>query len=734
MKLLPLLFACLASSNLLAAAQAPNILFAIADDWGLHAGAYGTEWIETPNFDRVAEQGLLFSRAYTPNAKCAPSRACILTGRNSWQLKAAANHWCFFPPEFKTWCEVLVEHGWRVGHTQKGWAPGIALDENGQPRQLTGKAWNRHHTKPPTKGISNNDYAANFEDFLDAAPEGEPWAFWYGAGEPHRDYEFGSSIKQGRKPSEIDHVPSYWPDNETVRTDMLDYALEVEHFDTHLGRMLATLEKRGQLENTLVIVTSDHGMPFPRAKGQAYDDSNHVPFAIMWPKGIDEPGRNVDGYVSFVDLAPTLLKLAGLRHQDTGMAEFALPGATLDYWFSDPAARPDPAWRRQFVLIGKERHDIGRPHDWGYPIRGIVKDDQLYLRNYESERWPAGNPETGYLNSDGGATKTEVLEARRKDPDNPHWQHCFAKRLKQELYDLNKDPHCLNNIIEAVRAENPSLLTKLEQLLESELKQEGDPRSLGDGHVFDEYVYADERRRGFYERYTKGEQIETRWVNQSDFENELEAPTDCAPPKLTTKSSKARADKKRTVLALGDSITAGSNGPTYRQFLAPELAKHGLSFIGPRQDAHSAHAGFGGRNSSFLLDKIHDIYKKYPADFVLLHTGHNHFAKNQPVPQILKDTEAIVRALHDINPKIVVLIAKVIPAGKLPKYSYIHELNDALPSLVTRLKQSGLPVILVDHARDFDWRTDTLADKVHPNLEGAHKMALRWLEALRPML
>lgn len=113
----------------------------------------------------------------------------------------------------------------------------------------------------------------------------------------------------------------------------------------------------------------------------------------------------------------------------------------------------------------------------------------------------------------------------------------------------------------------------------------------------------------------------------------------------------AEKSKPVAALALGDSITAGGKGfPTYRQFLAPELAKHGISFIGPREDVYSAHAGYGGRSSSFLYEKIDEIYGKYPADFVLLHSGHNHFAKNQPVPLILKNTEGIVRAIHRMNP------------------------------------------------------------------------------------
>jgi arylsulfatase A-like enzyme len=158
----------------------PNILFAIADDWSPHAGAYGTKWVKTPAFDRIAREGLVFDRAYTPNAKCAPSRACLLTGRNSWQLKEAANHICYFPSEFKGWGEVLAEKGWNVGYTQKGWGPGSAADADGKARLMTGQAFNQKRATPPTPEISEIDYAANFTAFLDQAKGDNPWCFWYG--------------------------------------------------------------------------------------------------------------------------------------------------------------------------------------------------------------------------------------------------------------------------------------------------------------------------------------------------------------------------------------------------------------------------------------------------------------------------------------------------------------------------------------------------------------------------
>ena len=151
-------------------AKRPNILFAIADDWGYgHASAYGSHFVKTPAFDRVARDGVLFTHAFTPNAKCAPSRAIILTGRNSWQLEEAANHIPYFPAKFKTWAEALRDNGYFTGLTAKGWAPGVANDANGKPREMAGKPFNQRKLKPLTTGIENNDYAANFEDFLNAA-------------------------------------------------------------------------------------------------------------------------------------------------------------------------------------------------------------------------------------------------------------------------------------------------------------------------------------------------------------------------------------------------------------------------------------------------------------------------------------------------------------------------------------------------------------------------------------
>jgi arylsulfatase A-like enzyme len=501
-------------ASAMAAQQRPNILFAIADDWGRHAGAYGTTWIRTPGFDRVARQGILFTHAFTPNAKCAPSRAILLTGRHSWQLEEAANHMAYFPARFKSFPEALTEHGYFVGMTGKGWGPGVAQDAQGRLRQIAGRPFNRRMATPPARGMSNNDYSANFADFLDAAPAGQPWYFWCGTLEPHRGYEYRAGVTKGGKDiSQIDRVPGYWPDNEVVRNDMLDYAFEVEHVDRHLVRMLDELEKRGLLDQTLVVVTSDHGMPFPRGKGQAYLDSNRVPLAVMWPRGIRGTGRVVDDFVNFTDLAPTLLEAARLEWSDSGMASAA--GQSLMPIFESPrSGRIVP--QRDHVLLGKERHDVGRPGDVGYPIRGMIKDGFLYVRNYEPHRWPVGNPETGYLNCDGSPTKTEILIARRADPANRHWALCFGRRGDEELYDLARDPDCIHNL--AGDAQHDLRRRQLEQQMAGELKSQGDPRMSGNGEVFDRYPIATVPLRNFYERRLSGEKVPAGWVNDTDFE------------------------------------------------------------------------------------------------------------------------------------------------------------------------------------------------------------------------
>jgi len=294
---------------------------------------------------------------------------------------------------------------------------------------------------------------------------------------------------------------------------MLDYAFEVEHTDRHLGLMLDALESRGLLDSTLIIVTSDHGMPFPRVKGYAGAHPNRIPFAVRFPAGITAIGRTVTDYVNFTDIAPTILDYAGISQGDSGMRPFF--GRSLRPQFeSDKSGQIEAD--RDHVLIGKERTDVGRPNDVGYPIRGIITHDYVYLHNYEPTRWPAGNPETGYLDTDGSPTKTNLLQRGRADRSDLLWGLNFGKRPADELYKRRSDPDSVDNL--AVSLASADVVRQLRTTMETELKQTGDPRMFGQGEIFDRYRPTSGAE--FHERFLKGEKPRAGWVNSDDFEME----------------------------------------------------------------------------------------------------------------------------------------------------------------------------------------------------------------------
>jgi N-sulfoglucosamine sulfohydrolase len=467
------------TSSTSAADSTPNILFCIADDASPHFGAYGCTWAKTPNIDRLAGQGLVFDNVYTPTAKCAPSRAAILTGRNPWQLEEAANHQSFFPAKFKAFTESLSDAGVHTGADGKFWGPGDAKTADGMPR-----TWGLANIPGGKKGADGKagGPGERFEAFLKARPAGKPFFYWFGSTNPHRPYAFDSGLAAGKKPADIDRVPKFWPDNDTVRRDMLDYAVEIEAYDTQVGAVLDVLEKSGEAQNTLVIVTSDHGMPFPRVKGHNYEMSNHVPLVVRWPAVVKKAGTRVPDFVSFIDLAPTFLELLGAPADRSGMAP--LTGAS----FSD-LLKGVPARDRSIVIIGRERNDVrarpGTEAGLGYPVRGIREGNLLYLHNFAPDRWPCGNVELGLLDTDGGPTKKFLEDAGDKDP---FWQFSFGKRPQEELFDLATDPDCTANLL--VDGRYAAEAAKLKERLFAELKRQDDPRILGNGAIFDNYPTA----------------------------------------------------------------------------------------------------------------------------------------------------------------------------------------------------------------------------------------------------
>jgi len=446
----------------------PNILFAIADDWSWpHASIAGDKVVKTPTFDKVARDGVLFTNAFVSSPSCTPSRGAILTGQWHWRLEEGANLFSTLDAKFKVYPDLLEEAGYHVGYTKKGWSPGNAKAA-GRTRNPAGPRY------------------GNFAKFLEARPQGKPFCYWFGSSDPHRGYKWQSGINSGMKLEDV-KVPACLADSEVTRTDICDYYWEVQRFDRQVGEIIKQVEEMGELENTLVVITSDNGMPFPRCKCNLYDMGTHIPLAACW-LGTVKGGRVVEDFVSLTDLAPTFLKAAGQKvpSEMTGRS-------FLNVLLSSKEGRVDS--RRDKVFTGKERHVICRPDTGSYPIRAIRTREYLYIRNFKPERWAMGEPEVKkgywpavpYGDMDASPTKTYMMEHKEEPGVAKLFKLGFLKRPLEELYDLGKDPDELNNV--AADPKYAKVKAKLWAGLKAELMATGDPRVVGGGDAFDKYPW-----------------------------------------------------------------------------------------------------------------------------------------------------------------------------------------------------------------------------------------------------
>jgi len=473
----------------------PNILFLFADDWAWpHASCLGDRVIKTPTFDRLVRQGVMFRNAHCAAPSCSPSRAAVLTGQWPWRLEQGANLKGYLPAKFAVYPDLLEHAGYYVGLTGKGYGPGSLGDRK------------RNAAGPLYK---------NFTDFLAQRPAGQPFCYWFGSHHPHRPYAPGCGAAHGLDPSAV-QVPPYLPDCPAVRSDICDYYYNTQVFDQEeCAPILAALERTGEMDNTLIVISGDNGWPFPRSKATNFDTGTHQTLAICWPAKI-KGGRTVDDFVSLADLAPTFLQAAGLAIPPTMTARSLLP-----ILLAEQSGQIDP--QRDHVLTGMETHVACHPIETGdngelagYPRRTIVTRDFHYVRNFHPERWPGGAPEglekpgaqpftferlasdtfTALADIDASPSKAWLLLHRNEPAVQPLAAAVMDKRPARELYDLHKDPYELTNV-----AEDPAYARKVQELdgqLMAELKATGDPRACNDDpDRFDHYgVQRSARRQG----------------------------------------------------------------------------------------------------------------------------------------------------------------------------------------------------------------------------------------------
>ncbi len=502
------------------AAKSPNILFAFADDWGQQAGIYAgvlgkggiNDLAKTPNFDKLAKRGVLFKNAFVNAPSCTPCRSAILSGRNFWETgRGAILQGAVWDERIPTWPLLLKESGYHVGYTYKVWSPGTPRDAGigGQANAFTkagGKfnGFSQYVTGRASKGVAVKDAKGelyreargNFISFMEGKKKDQPFAYWFGPTNVHRKWTKGSGKKLwGIDPNDLKgKMPAFLPDVHPVREDLADYLGEIAAFDAGLGILIEELKKAGEYENTIIVVSGDHGPPgFPHGKCNLYDFGTRVCLAIAGP-GV-KGGRVVDDFVCLPDLAPTFLE-AGKSRVPEGMSAKSLWKVLK----SKKVGQVDPS--RDAVVTGRERHVYSsRPGYLPYPQRAIRTKDFQFVINFKPDRWPLGDPyllgtpkEPGaallenqtfvtLADEDAGPTKAWIVTNRKDSKVKPVFDNAYGKRPREELYDMNKDPDQMKNL-----AQDPAHAKTVNQLrsrLMNYLRENNDPRLVEDGKFFE---------------------------------------------------------------------------------------------------------------------------------------------------------------------------------------------------------------------------------------------------------
>ena len=507
----------------------PNIFFFFADDWGRYAGIYGDVAVNssfsTPGIDRLGREGVCFTNAHVNSPSCTPCRSALFSGQYFYRTgRGAILRPAIWDESIPVFPLLLEQSGYRIGFTYKAWSPGLNPDAPfGGNRTRYVRAGNRFNqfshvvTKMVAEGedreVAKEELYAeclkNFEMFLEdgkKSPEeaAKPFLYYFGPTNTHRTWEKGSGkALWDLNPDDLTgKMPKFLPDVPDVREDFCDYLGEVLALDAVLERFMEKLENLGELDNTVIVMSGDHGIPgFPRGKCNLYNLGTEVSLLVRWGDKIPG-GRTVEDFVNLMDLAPTFLEIAGETPPDCMTGHSILP-----LLLSEQNGVIDPV--RDYVVTGRERHyDSAREDDSPYPQRAIRTSDFLYIRNFAPDRWPMGDPyhratndtpeemarkslaDTGYAfpDLDASPTKSWLLLRENEEEWQAYWDYAFGKRPGEELYNLRSDPDYLVNV-----AENPGyadIRENLSQRLMDVLTSTGDPRVTGDGQTFEKPPFA----------------------------------------------------------------------------------------------------------------------------------------------------------------------------------------------------------------------------------------------------
>jgi arylsulfatase A-like enzyme len=504
-----------------------NIVFCFADDWGRYANCYAAieerpsinSHLKTPHLDRVAREGVLFKNAFVTSPSCTPCRSSLLSGQYFFRTGLGAIlRGAKWDPNIPVYPLMLRDAGYHIGKSHKVWSPGTPGDAPyGCQQYAYEKAgsefcnFSENVTKLVKGGMTFEaarermlgQVRDNFSAFLVERKPGQPFCYWFGPTLTHRKWEKGSGkALWGIEPDGLKgRLPKFMPDVPEVRADYTDYMGEIQAWDAGIGVIVEKLREIGELDNTLLVISGDHGMPgVPGGKCNLYDHGVGVALLARGP-GI-KPGRVVDDFVNLMDLAPTFLEAGGVKPPEVMTGR-----SILNVLRSDKSGLVDPT--RTWVVTGRERHaHTAREGLLPYPHRSLRTSDFLYIRNFAPDRWPMGSPNftskadmpsletleqntfAAFADMDASPTKAWLLGQFGAPQWQWHYDYAFGKRPAEQLFDLRKDSDQTVNV--ADDPEYANVKREMSARLMKILTDASDPRVAGDGKTFERSPYTDD--------------------------------------------------------------------------------------------------------------------------------------------------------------------------------------------------------------------------------------------------
>ncbi len=420
--------------------ERPNIVFIIGDDVGWNdIGCYGNSGIKTPNIDQLSNEGIRFNNVFLTASSCSPSRCSIITGRYPHNTGACELH-SPLPESQVLFPEILKDHGYYTAQAGKWHFGGGGLGP-------AVRAFDR-------KSVSRDDNGNGGEDMwvtvLQERPKDKPFFMWFASYDSHRPW--GADQFEVKNNPEDVWMPPFLLDGAETRQDLASYYNEISRLDYYVGEVEKELKRQGIADNTIIIVTSDNGRPFPRCKTRVYDSGMKTPLLIKWPVQISK-GITTDALVSLIDLAPTLLELAGIE-----------PGSSFQgRSFKDLFNHPGHEFRNYIF----SEHNW---HDYEAYERQVRTKRFMYLIN-ERPQFDSWGPADAVVSP----SMKDLYIAYQNGKINQYQNDIFLKpRHKEELYDCNEDPFQFNNLADNPKYDDQKQL--LRKMLLRWQKETGDTR------------------------------------------------------------------------------------------------------------------------------------------------------------------------------------------------------------------------------------------------------------------